>query len=237
MNEVASMKYAVSDIHGCYDKYIELLEKLDLGEDDTLYVLGDVIDRGEDGFRILLDMAKRDNVVCLMGNHEAMAVEALSGMAHGLENMSADDLEKVSLWFDNGGDISLVDFLGLDNEELRIVWEYMRDLPLYKEVSVNDKDFVLVHGGLEGFSSAKPLSEYQPNELLWCRPQTNTEYYSDKYVVFGHTPTQRFRARSKNTGLTKIFRNNNWADIDCGCVFENGRLGCLCLDNMEEIYV
>lgn len=40
------MIYVVSDIHGCYDKYQELLKKLNLGPDDTLYVLGDVIDRG-----------------------------------------------------------------------------------------------------------------------------------------------------------------------------------------------
>ena len=41
------MTYAVSDIHGCYDKYKALLEKLDLKEDDRLYVLGDVVDRSD----------------------------------------------------------------------------------------------------------------------------------------------------------------------------------------------
>ena len=40
------MTYAVSDIHGCYDKYRELLRAIQLHPDDTLYVLGDVIDRG-----------------------------------------------------------------------------------------------------------------------------------------------------------------------------------------------
>ena len=55
------MIYAVSDIHGCYDKYQELLEKINFGPDDTLYVLGDVIDRGPDGFKIMLDMAQRPN--------------------------------------------------------------------------------------------------------------------------------------------------------------------------------
>ena len=36
------MQYAVSDIHGCYDKYIRLLRRIDLKPSDTLYVLGDV---------------------------------------------------------------------------------------------------------------------------------------------------------------------------------------------------
>lgn len=43
------MKYVVSDIHGCYDKYRELLKVLALSYDDTLYILGDVIDRGSGG--------------------------------------------------------------------------------------------------------------------------------------------------------------------------------------------
>ena len=66
------MTYAVSDIHGCYDKYIDLLRKISFGPHDTLYVLGDVIDRGPDGFKILLDMAQRSNVINLLGNHEVM---------------------------------------------------------------------------------------------------------------------------------------------------------------------
>ena len=60
------------------DKYRKLLKKVNFGPDDTLYVLGDVINRGSDGFKIMLDMARRPNVVNLMGNHEAMAIRALS---------------------------------------------------------------------------------------------------------------------------------------------------------------
>lgn len=81
------MIYTVSDIHGCYDKYIELLKKIDLGHDDTLYVLGDVIDRGSDGFKVMLDMAQRPNVVGQMGNHEAMAIQALPGIMRTVQRI------------------------------------------------------------------------------------------------------------------------------------------------------
>ena len=40
------MIYAVSDLHGCYDKYRNMLEKIHFSETDTLYILGDVVDRG-----------------------------------------------------------------------------------------------------------------------------------------------------------------------------------------------
>ena len=56
------MYYAMSDIHGCFDKYQEMLELIEFVPRDTLYVLGDVIDRGPDGIRILQDMNTRPNV-------------------------------------------------------------------------------------------------------------------------------------------------------------------------------
>lgn len=50
------MIYTISDIHGHYDKYSEMLEKINFGDKDTLYVLGDIIDRYDDGIKIMLDM-------------------------------------------------------------------------------------------------------------------------------------------------------------------------------------
>lgn len=54
-----SLIYAVSDLHGCYKK---LLDTLSLGNADTLYVLGDVIDRDAGGIDILFDMISRSNI-------------------------------------------------------------------------------------------------------------------------------------------------------------------------------
>ena len=62
--------YACSDIHGLKERYDHMMEYIK--EEDTLYLLGDVIDRGKDGIAILLDVMKRKNVVMLLGNHEYM---------------------------------------------------------------------------------------------------------------------------------------------------------------------
>ena len=40
------MTYVVSDIHGCDKLYFRLLETLRFSDTDTLYILGDVTDRG-----------------------------------------------------------------------------------------------------------------------------------------------------------------------------------------------
>lgn len=232
------MIYAVSDIHGNYKKYRELLDKIDFGADDTLYVLGDVIDRGPDGFKIMLDLAEQPNISVLMGNHEDMAVKAISHMLNTAKNkdsvFSLDCMESVMRWFHNGGEISLAGFCLLSQGQQQAVCDYMLNMPLYKEVEAGGKQFLLVHGGFENFSPERSLSDYTPNELLWFRPEPDhTEYFTDKYVVFGHTPVQLIQ----NDSPAKIYHMGNLIDIDCGCAYQNGRLGCLCLDNMEEIYV
>lgn len=72
------MIYAVSDIHGRWEKYRALLERLSREDPDyTLYLLGDSIDRGKGGCRILLDAMKRPNVISLLGNHEFSAAVCL----------------------------------------------------------------------------------------------------------------------------------------------------------------
>ena len=53
------MIYAISDIHGCFAQYQAMLREISFSSRDTLYVLGDVIDRGPDGIRILQDMMLR----------------------------------------------------------------------------------------------------------------------------------------------------------------------------------
>ena len=42
------MRYLISDIHGCYDQYRQLLQKINFSSQDELYVLGDAVDRGSD---------------------------------------------------------------------------------------------------------------------------------------------------------------------------------------------
>lgn len=124
------MVYAVSDIYGCYDKYIDLLNEISFGPNDTLYVLGDVIDRGPDGFKILLDIAQRPNVVNLMGNHEAMVMDALPRVLSAIQpdgglELFKEDTEAVERWFYNGGELSLADFLWLNKDQMQTVWSYL----------------------------------------------------------------------------------------------------------------
>ena len=71
------MHYCISDIHGEFDRYQAMLEEIHLTDDDTLYVIGDAIDRAPGGIDILEDIMARKNVVMLVGNHEQMCLDTL----------------------------------------------------------------------------------------------------------------------------------------------------------------
>lgn len=176
--------YVISDIHGQYNMFIELLDKIDLKDTDTLYILGDVLDRDPHPIKTLRKLMEMPNAICLVGNHEFMAMKCL-------------------------------EFL------------------IYEEVSVNDKNYLLVHGGLGNYSLEKDIDDYSLHELIWSRADYNIQYFSDKYVITGHTPTQAIR-NNPNPGY--IYRRNNHIAIDCGATYPGGRLAAICLDTGEEYY-
>ncbi len=59
--------YVISDIHGEYDMLMNLLEKISLQDSDTLYLLGDVVDRGTHPIKTLRNLMLMPNVICLVG--------------------------------------------------------------------------------------------------------------------------------------------------------------------------
>jgi len=226
----------MSDIHGCFDKYRAMLSEIQFRSRDTLYVLGDVIDRGPDGVKILQDMSSRPNVVPILGNHEFTAAVCLPWLMEEVTDQSLDKLDETQLaalseWIANGGGPTLRALKELGQEERQDILEYLREMELYAEVEAGGRRFVLTHAAPEQFDPVKPLDAYELQDLLFGRPDPGTVYYPDKFLVFGHTPTRLL------WGQDKIFRKGTMIDIDCGCVFKGGRLSCLCLDTMEEFYV
>ena len=231
------MIYVMSDIHGCYDKYIRMLKKINLQKDDTLYILGDVVDRGEDGIKILLDMMKRPNILPLLGNHEFMAYSVLKKLNVEIDEQNCEgylkeeDMEAYTEWIFNGGLPTAKAFSRLNKEEKAAVLEYISEFEVYEEICVGENEFVLVHAGFEGISENKDLWAYNLDEMLWCRCDYEKQYFSDRYLVTGHTPTFTIAPEYKG----KIYRKNNHIAIDCGAVKCNS-LGCICLDTFEEFY-
>ena len=234
------MYYVVSDIHGCYDQYIQLLHRIGLKASDTLYILGDMIDRGPDGLKLLLDLSLRPNIIPFLGNHEYAALTCLPWLLEELteENTEPEVLEwrlkSIRGWMSDGGDKTFAEFCRLSPAARQEVLDILEDLTVYEEVEAGGRSFLLVHGGLGGFSPEKPLDSYTLDQLILSRPEPGQTYFKEKYLVFGHTPTPYY------TGVrpeeARIYRRDMLIGVDCGCV-SGGPLGCLCLDTLEELYV
>ena len=226
------MIYAMSDLHGCYGKYLKMLEKINFGTEDTLYVLGDVIDGGKDGIKILMDMMSRKNVIVIRGNHDDRAYKVMRFISQPSDMFDGDEIGSLlRSWHLDGGGYTYATYMELDADERAKLVAYMSTFLFYKEIMVNDRKFFMAH------TVPKKAEMQDPQKIarhlfVDGEPEYEKEYFPDKYIVTGHTPTGLID--EKYTG--KIIKANNHIAIDCGAVFGNP-LGCICLDTLEEFYV
>ncbi|MCQ2401825.1 MAG: metallophosphoesterase [Lachnospiraceae bacterium] len=223
------MNYVISDIHGRYDLYKEMLEKIKFSDSDTLYVLGDCADRGPDGIKVWLDMMERRNVVPFIGNHDEMAYKVLSVWIHP-ENMGEGFRDDVELWFYNGGKVTYDVFKELDEATREKILWFMDRFIYHTEMEVNGERYFLSH--TIGENPGLPLGKYSAYDYIWGRINYDECYDENTILVTGHTPTGIIDPEYSG----KIYIKNNHIAVDCGAAFKKGRLGCICLDTMEEFY-
>lgn len=187
--------YGVGDVHGCLAELLEL-ERLivedasSINGDKWIVYLGDYVDRGPDSAGVLDRLMARPpegfRRICIVGNHEVMALNFLN-------NPRAD-----ADWLSFGGQEFLYSY-GLSESALRLASSrarqaaidshipsehqaFLKELPL----SVSVPGCVFVHAGLR---AGVPIEEQEEADLLWIRD----EFFAapprrDLIVVHGHTP-------------------------------------------------
>ena len=239
------MTYVTTDLHGKYDKYIKLMELIKFSDKDTMYINGDICDRGEESAKIYLDiMSRSNNIFAIKGNHEVMAEVHLEHLLKEHHENGINILELFSesdlwLWFENGGDATVISLFDESEENRLRILDFIKSLPYYRTVDVNGKHYVLVHGGLGDYQEGTKIEDVSRIDLVWSRPDFNDKYFEDDntYLIVGHTPT--FLLREMEQQATIFHGEGNVIAIDCGCVYpeHHGRLGCLCLETGEEFYV
>ncbi len=216
------MTYVISDIHGEYKKLINMLEQIEFNDSDTLYVLGDAIDRGPEPIRCLQYIMNHSNMKMLIGNHEDMMVKSVD------ENMN----DYFYCWMSNGGDKTLRQFKKLTPLKQLEMIDYIKALPTY---FVLDKH-VMVHAGVDVGVPLKDIKQFVSDQdtetLIWLRPEFSKMKIDGYTIIFGHTPTYYM----ERIHPMKIWHSQGKIGIDCGSCFDGGQLGCLRLDDMREFY-
>ena len=233
--------YVTSDLHGLPLKGLKLLlDSANFNDNDWLYILGDVIDRQNDGgIEILKWLIDQPNAQLILGNHEAMLLscdfvfDEITDKTIG--NLTQKKMDLLMNYTQNGGDVTLKALRNLMQTAPDIVTdilEYLREAPIYETASVGGRDFLLVHSGLDNFSKDKKITDYTFDELIWAWPEITDEYYDDIITVFGHTPTMSYDHANKG----KFLKTKTWIDIDVGVPYGNSP-ALLRLDDLEEFYL
>lgn len=223
--------YVISDIHGHGNLFHKLLEKIGFSEKDTMYILGDVVDRGPDGIDLLREIMHTPNMVLLMGNHEDILLRYITMYGYGV-NMRT--------WGLLGNRATLNGYNALTDLQQRELGAFLQNAPSHKIVNVNGQTYYLVH--------AFP-SDNRDDEL-WARPQWDAPNpYPGYRVIVGHTPTiymgrtheeadQYEEVLFRQGRHMEIYHGSNFICVDCGCGTAErvGALACLRLEDMTEFY-
>lgn len=239
--------YVCSDIHGRYDRYLKLIDMLK--EDDTLYILGDVIDRNPGGIDILKDIMKRNNVVLLLGNHENFMYEYLfrERQRSLISKKETDIFNHLrehgynNIWFagNNGGGITFDMFLKEDDETQMEIFKYLSELPVVVLLDINGKKFHLSHSGImypDKYNnsavkeneiitfSRDDLSKNEVSDIVWCSPYRSREYvavceYPEDYTCIFGHVAVQ-RIRDDLENY-ELYTNENTICIDGGCAYSS----------------
>ena len=228
------MTYVVANLHGHFEEYKTLLQTIKFNADrDVLYVLGDIVDYGPEPMALIEDMSYRLNVLPIAGEHDFTAVKMLTGyekMQSG-EAVDGDFITDMTEWVKDGGEPTLSGYRALNEDMQEGVLDYLTDMPLYEEVTVRGKTYLLVHQGIYDFTPDLELDWLEPDDFFSESLDPAATYFEDKTIICGHTPTSE-AANGENC----IFYGNGTIFIDCG-LGRGGRLGCLRLEDGEEFYV
>lgn len=230
------MTYVISDLHGQLDSYKKLLKKIKFTDDDTLYLLGDMIDYGDDGIAILMDAMGRPNVFPMLGEHEYMALRLLTRLRlqeSGKKPPSSKFQEEFSKWLQMGGMPTVTAFRALENEDQESVLEYLREeCTAYEIAEIKDKRYLLVHAGVPADANEDSLDDVPLLSLIRDADAVfPMQAPGDMILVTGHVPTESLDEENGGRALV----SPHHIAIDCGAA-DGGFACCLCLDTGECYY-
>ena len=252
----------IGDIHGCYDKLMKVLEKVNFSNTDFLYSVGDFCDRGNENLKVLEFLMSLNKFNSVKGNHDIWLYNYLYCKLND-HRFSYEDL---SIWERNGGNTTLNEIFNLNENKLQDIFDWIKKFPYI----IYEKDFIIMHGGplpntSEDFiknQSVLPLEESYDHtnwveyNSTWYRNYTYsaiTEKFIEineldkdevdyplldspldinKFIFVGHTPICGKIFKSLNT-LPFISEKYHLINLDTGSYKDEGKLTLMNIDTKE----
>lgn len=233
------MKYVMSDIHGDFKNFLKMLRKIGFCAKDELFILGDILDKGEEHLRLYEFIRDTRYIFLIKGNHEYLCERYLKG------EISA------ALWDACGGEKTRQEVERLCDRKKEELCSFLEKLPWYEIVKAGEEEYFLTHSGFHAdFCVKNPktgLVDIEASVKLAAQWDQEAYLFSedlhyipsairfDRKIIVGHHPTiflEGFQA-------PKIYWGKKYLDIDTGNEKrqEGGRLSCLRLEDQKEFYV
>lgn len=241
--------YVVGDIHGCYDEWIALKNRIEGLDDEARFILvGDIIDRGPQIYKMLC--WAREHVTAngpyqmVIGNHEYMKLPWM----HTYLELAEEAAGEGSVFRPEDMPQDTYDFRGvccrenLGYEEIKQLCGWFESLPYYKEVEISMRRgrqrFVIVHGDMPAACTNKDgsfrkrsvgsyardaqkreRSQQVKQEIVWARNYEGSAMAHGTIVVHGHTPTIDGSCTERGAVKGKIWYLPQNINVDCGAVY------------------
>lgn len=236
----------ISDIHGHYDHLKNILKKVNFIQNDILFIVGDILEKGPFSLKTLryvMQLCNSHTVYPLMGNVDAARLLML-------DHNTADDSESLfqyTEWMKKhyGGcffldmchelDIDIHSPADVPNvmeqvkESFREELDFLRSLPTVIET----QNYIFVHGGLP---SNGPDLFHETDAFPYLKNDAFMEkgLEFNKYVVVGHWPVPLYN--DKIASFTPIInKKQKIISIDGGCgIRQDGQLNALIISDIDS---
>lgn len=218
-------EFVIGDIHGEYEKLETVLKmcKFDF-ENDKLYTLGDIVDRGENPIKCFEHLLKIKNRIDIRGNHDDFFLHWIkTGVDFFRGNHGVKETQK--------------DWFKCKNQKLKN--QIIQFLENQKNYFIDDLNRLFVHGGI----STESKIEVQDSSLFfWDRLMLENAMFNNHVefpnrfneVFIGHTPTINY-IKNGNIFDYPILVANKIYMMDTGAPFPKGKLTIMNV-NSKEFY-
>lgn len=171
------------DIHGCYTEFSLLVKKLEIQNHDSVYILGDMINKGPESFQVLEYIYKQLNFTAILWNHEVNFLLYKQGrrtpVSKASRNCWATLIKK------------LKDFPEIE--------KWLENLPLF----IEKNNFICFHWGK---MPNKALKTHSAEEITNLRLLDDNipwykKYNNNKMAIYWHWAVEGLQIRKNTIGL------------------------------------
>lgn len=228
----------VGDIHGCISEFSALLNKLELCDDDQLYSVGDIIDKGPDPLGCIR-LAMKLKVQSVKGNHEDKCIRWLkhemnrinTGKSNPMLSVSEEEKKLYSSLSDSEASWLCSLPLSINIEKFNTIiihGGFLPRMPIERQLLKKEKEIIRLryvdeNGKFVGILNSCDRPE---GSRLWSEA-----YDGPANIVYGHMSYENYDVRidNKNNGVKCV-------GIDTACVL-GGKLTAYILEEESFIQV